>query len=410
MAAVSDPLGPSWKFRLSLIRVFWVIPVTLPAVLLLLVADSWLGRMAAVFTLCAAFLPLLAALAWSSRKRTWLVVTIASAAVMLGLAGVLLAKAPVGRSTPPSRVSHQYAAAGAHFPRYAPGNLLPEVDQLMAAFTLMTVADPLLTATQAAELKRLTKSLYRELEADPEFHALGSAMQLTYSDILHVPSASGHSYVYVPSHADRSKPRPVMVFFHGSGGNLKAYLWILSKLADELDWILVAPSNGTGNWQEAQSLACLDFALQAAQNVAAVDRRHVHLMGLSNGGLAVSQLAGWRGGEVESLVFLSPVFDDSALRSVSFTRQCTGRPVLVVTGENDDRVPLDYVEGRASAMTRQGARVRLQPVPGANHFLMFSHRQILIHTLAAWFSHPGAAESESPTPPDRASPSLEISH
>jgi pimeloyl-ACP methyl ester carboxylesterase len=201
----------------------------------------------------------------------------------------------------------------------------------------------------------------------------------------------GRSYVYVPSQVNRSQPTPVLVFFHGSGGLFKAYIWILSHVADRLGFVVVAPSYGLGNWQAGASKASLDAALAAASRVATIDRSRIHLAGLSNGGLAVSQLAGLEGSQFRSMIFLSPVFDAGEIRGPSFAAQCRDLPVLVLTGGLDDRVPLRWVEANVEDMAQAGARVHLESIPDADHFLFFSHRKQVVDVMESWLrAHRGA--------------------
>ena len=355
------------------------------SLLLLGVADTGRGRIFALAALVAAVLPLVGSIAFAVRTRHWLVCFTGGAALWLIAVGLVLNGAPKGGNSDQARLSHQYFPDHRSFPRYSLGNLLPESDQLRLGFTLMAFIDPILTRGSAAELKRLTATVYRELEDDADFHAVGSNMGAVYTELFGL-SAAGHSYVYVPAGVDRTRPRPVLVFFHGSGGNFKGYLWVLSKLADRLGFILAAPSNGPGNWRETQSVEGLREALDAVSRVAVADRSHVHVMGLSNGGLAISQLAALQGSQFESMIFLSPVFDTPALRSASFATQCRDQRVLVLTGARDDRVPLDYVEANAAFMTRTGVRVQMQTVESADHFLIFSHREQLVRTLAEWLA------------------------
>jgi len=314
---------------------------------------------------------------------------------------------PTGQTKPEARVRHMFAAKEHSFSRYSLGNLLPEGDQLLLGFTLMPMIDPLLTMNQGEELKGLTAKLYRELEGDADFRALGSMMSEPYGELFGLPwptgntkpefrtsgstgghedghSGRGHVYVYAPVSPSNSQPKPVLVFFHGSGGNFKAYLWILSKLADRLGFVLVAPSNGLGNWTTQSSAQGLADALAAASHVATVDQEQVRIMGLSNGGLAVSQLAAIQGSRFASVTLLSPVFATSEIRSGSFADQNKGRRVLVVTGGRDDRVPLDYVQQNVALMKRAGAQVTLHSFDDADHFLMFSHRDRLLPILETW--------------------------
>ena len=55
-----------------------------------------------------------------------------------------------------------------------------------------------------------------------------------------------------------------------------------------------------------------------------------------------------------------------------------------MTGERDDRVPLDYVGDNIAEMARAGVAACLQTVSNADHFLIFSHRALVVDSLSAW--------------------------
>ena len=114
-------------------------------------------------------------------------------------------------------------------------------------------------------------------------------------------------------------------------------------------------------------------------------------MGLSNGGLGVSQAGSSQGNRFRSLIFLSPVFDGPAVRSPEFVQGWKGRPVLVISGVADERVPFDYVSETVSTMTREGVLVTLKPIDGADHFMLFSHREAVIGAITAWLRGQQAA-------------------
>lgn len=368
----------------QLVSAVWAVAIVPLSLLLLAVARTWDGRLFAVTALSTGLLPFFGAVAWATKKKRWQRWTAILAASWLVGVSLVLSRAPTGAGSAQSRIVHAYADGHLRFQRYALGNLLPEVDQLMMGFTIMPAFDSLLTNDQAANLKRLTAAVYAELDGDPDFHSLGSVMPEAYAEILGLPFDRGHCYVYVPPQVDRSLASPVLVFFHGSGGCFKAYLWILSKIADRSGCIVVAPSHGIGNWQASESEASLQAALASASRIAAIDSTRVHVAGLSNGGLAVSQLAAAEGSRFRSLVFLSPVFDVAQIGASSFGQQCRDRPVFVLTGEIDDRVPLSYVEENVTAMNRVGVRPRLQAVSKADHFLVFSHQALVVDALVSW--------------------------
>ncbi|MBK8476583.1 MAG: prolyl oligopeptidase family serine peptidase [Opitutaceae bacterium] len=356
--------------------------------LLVMVAVTSAGRLAACAVLAAGAAPVLLTQAWVERGRRWLQGGVVCVVVSLGLTGELVRRAPRGDEGPGAKLSSAHLGS-VHFRRYSPGNLVPEVDQLLACFTVMALVDPLFTWRQSVELKEWTAQLYAELDQDPEFARPGSAMPLVYDELLGWSPSIGHCFVYVPPGVDRAKPAPLLVFFHGSGGNFKGYLRVLAGVADRLGIVVAAPSYGMGNWQLPETEEAFETALRAAGRVASIAPDSIHAAGLSNGGLGVSQLASVRGAALRSLVLISPVLDLERLRSPDFGRQCGDRPVLVMTGQEDDRIPLAYVERGVAELAAAGAIPTLVVVPGANHFLLFSHRERAVATLVDWFARYG---------------------
>jgi predicted esterase len=339
-----------------------------------------------MFAIGALLLGAAPALAWlrpgMHRLRTagavafalWLLIT-------LGLIFV----SPNGSPPKNARVQNRYSDGGWHYQRFALGALLPEIDQFLLGFKLVPMADPLFTRKQARSVSGLTRKIYAELEADEDFRALGSVMPEAYHEIWGQPFDHGHYFLYVPPHLDRKAPAPALVFLHGSGGNFKAYTWLLSKVADERGMVLIAPTFGMGNWDPQRSAPVVMAALNDAARAVPIDLSHVHLAGLSNGGLGVSYVAASEAGRrFHSLIFLSPVCDEAALGSQAFSIQGRDKPVLIITGQDDDRVPLPFVVTCAGIMKSAGARVEMSAYAGADHFLVFSHRERFLEQMSDW--------------------------
>jgi pimeloyl-ACP methyl ester carboxylesterase len=314
------------------------------------------------------------------RRAAW----VPFAGWLLITAGLALT-APNGRTRDGARVQNRYSDGGWHYQRFALGALLPEIDQLRLGFTLMPAADPLFSMQQSREIRDLTRTIYKDLEADADFHALGSVMPDVYDDLWFRHSNRGHYFLYVPPNLDRTTPAPVLIFLHGFGGNFKAYTWLLSRVADERGMVIIAPSFGTGSWDAEHGVHTVLAALNDAAKAVQLDMDQVHLAGLSNGGLGVSYLAASDAGKLfRSLIFLSPVFDEAALGSRNFWLHWRDKPVLIVTGEKDNRVPLPYVLTCAKIMRSTGAKVDMTTYSDADHLLIFSHRDEFLEQLSAW--------------------------
>lgn len=352
------------------------------ALLLLVEAVTTRGRIFAIASLAAALLPLAITLAVEHRSSRWSLASVALAAGLVVPVIGLCITAPNGNTPGAARAFHAWPDGQDRFARHALGNLLPEVDELMLGFTLVPAIDPLLSQPEAGRLKQCTAATYAELDANEGFRALGSVLPLAYAELCGTSPgpAADHVFVYLPATLDRLRPAPVLVFFHGSGGNLKGYWWVLAQVAESMGAVLVAPSFGLGNWRLPQSAERFDNSVRIAQRFARVDAQDIHVAGLSNGGLAVSQVLATRAERLRSVIFISPVFDVSVLRG---TKIPAGLPVLAFSGVFDNRVPIDYVRENAARLRAHGAAVTLSEFD-ADHFLIFSHRTRLVPDLGKW--------------------------
>ncbi len=317
----------------------------------------------------------------------WLLITL----------GLVIAS-PNGRPREGARVQNRYSEGGWNYQRFALGALLPEIDQFQLIFRLLPVADSLFTIKQAHVLTGLTRAIYAKMEADADFHALGSVMPDVYDQVWGRHFDRGHYFLYIPPHLDRTTPAPALIFLHGAGGNFKAYTWLLSRVADERGMVLIVPSFGMGSWNAEHGVPAVLAALNDAAKVIPMDMGQVHLAGLSNGGLGVSHVAASGAGRLfRSLIFLSPVFDEEDLGSKNFWIQGRDKPVLIVTGEDDDRVPLQYVLSCAAILRTSGARVDMSAYAGADHLLIFSHSDEFLEQLSAWLKlHSGPIATGGP--------------
>jgi len=255
----------------------------------------------------------------------------------------------------------------------------------MLGFKLVTAVDSLFTEKQARSLSVLTRSIYAELESDADFHALGSVMPDAYDELWARKFDRGHYFLYVPPRLDRKIPAPALIFLHGSGGNFKAYTWLLSHVADKCGMVLICPSYGMGSWESPGGIQAVTAALDDAGKSVPLDMNQIHLAGLSNGGLGVSRVAvSELGKRFRSLIFLSAVCDETAIATNAFADQWRDKPVLIITGESDDRVPLSYVNSYASSMRNSGAGIEMSTYDSADHFLFFSHRDRCLEQLSGW--------------------------
>jgi predicted esterase len=352
---------------------------------LLLFAITWRGRGLAVAGLALAVLPapILMGSIQQDARAFWRWFSLVSAVTLISGSGLVILTTPDGgRGWPDSPVSHRFTQA-TRFPRFALTNIIPEAEQVNLGFLVSPYLDPIITSEQAGRVSDFTLDLYREMEHDPYFQRLGSAMGWAYAELGGRPFDVGHYYLYVPDNRDDG-PLPAIVFLHGSGGNFKSYTWAWAKFAEKYGFVIIAPSFGFGNWSRSGGLAAASRALEDAATVIELDPNRIYLAGLSNGGLGVSGLAAVLPEQFQGVIFISPVMDPEIIGSAEFLDAWQQRPILVITGDADRRIPIGYVDNRVAELRAGGVEVTYIPYPDEDHFLFYSQLTSVLDDIANW--------------------------
>lgn len=316
-----------------------------------------------------------------STRQVWL----GKGLLGLGLAmgAWLVMQAPDAHTPESARMHSRYSDGGWHHARYGFGNVLPEIDQIHLGYAAAMAIDPLFTRAQKRELAALTDSIYAEMSRDAEFAACGSALGAIYDEVTFAEFRHGHYFHYIPPQFDRSQPAPALVFLHGSGGNFKAYIWLLSKVADQTGCTVIAPTFGLGNWEKRGAYDAITAAIRDAGKHAAIDPERIHLMGLSNGGKGVCLAESARGPRFASLILLSAVLHDR-IQPASLAKRLPNRPVLILSGQNDDRVPWSYVDDYAVQFEKAGMKITKRAFDGEDHFLFFRRQTEILDEVRRW--------------------------
>ncbi len=353
----------------------------------MVVAYTWVGRGLALAAVLAVMLPvaLAAGWLWPGRPAAWRWVSLTLSVALVGLLAAILQAAPDGLPAPGSPVSQRFTGS-AGFQRYALANIVPEIEQINLGFWVMPYLDDLFTVQQARRDAPFTLALYQDMENDPNFHQLGSAMGWSYAEIMGQTFEVGHYYLYVPRQRPAG-PLPVLVFLHGSFGNFKTYTWVWAKLAEERGFVIIVPSYGFGNWWRPDSDQIVPRVLADAARVVEIDRSRIYLAGLSNGGFGVVRQGLASPGQFRGLIFISPVMEAELVDSPPFLKAWRDRPVLVMAGEADERIPLQYVTQRVSALKTGGVNVTYVTYPAEDHFLFFSQSTRVLNDISTWLSH-----------------------
>jgi dipeptidyl aminopeptidase/acylaminoacyl peptidase len=74
----------------------------------------------------------------------------------------------------------------------------------------------------------------------------------------------------------------------------------------------------------------------------------------------------------------------NVIDSPAFQSAWRGRPVLVISGEDDRNIPINYVLRRVEQLKAGGVQVALISYPGEDHFLFFTQRRDVSSNIVQW--------------------------
>ena len=322
---------------------------------LLAVAGGITSRLVAL----AVLIPLTIVAWWAvSKRHGWRLppraVVIPAILVAVGLYTIACLRSPSGRGSGEGRLMSVYRGV-TRFSRCAPAWVVDEGDQIRLGALLLPWIDPFMSRAQARNFGATFNAVYAELEQCPDFVQIGSSMAEAYMDLLPGFRSVGHAYVYHPAKL-AGRHRPVLVFLHGWLGNMKAYVWTWKRLADEHGFVVICPSFRNGRWDGNDGEETLRWLDGLIRSDPMCDPARVIVVGLSNGGTGVTRWAITNPHTFEGLVYVSPVME--GCDTPEFMSAIDGRPVLVVHGKEDNRIPVSYVDKAVSRMKGGGVDVR----------------------------------------------------
>jgi predicted esterase len=312
--------------------------------------------------------------AWFKTVRRRFLAVLLPLAILPYIAAMIFS--PNG-GAPDARARNCFLRRQSRFHRFSPWNVVPEIDQLKVGLSLAAVGTPEVDSTEARRIWSLLAPIYADMDKDADFRELGSAMGLAYRDVCHAGFRSGHYYVFLPNEP-RGRRMPCLIFLHGMGGNAKATLWVLAKLATGTGCAVVAPTFGFGYWDRPDAA---EFVVDVADEALAtlpLDPDAIFLMGYSNGGMGVTRAAVKEPRLFKGLIYLSPVTEDELFSKPEFLSRRGDRRILFLQGGCDKRIPRDVVDGTVAHLKQLGCDVRLRVFEEKDHYLFFSQQEAVL--------------------------------
>jgi len=256
------------------------IPVFVMAGLLLIHGETCQGRLFAIAVIVPLPVPVLMWFItyYIKRKQVYLISATTLIILSILLLGINYAITPDGLPLPNSPVRSCFTGASS-YQRTSMANMVPEMDQLILATYVIPSMDVLMDKPHTSELRNQIRAVYGEMRRNPEFESLNSVLGQTYRQLFLGKPTVWHFYEYIP--ANKQGCLPVVIFLHGSFGNLKGYLWVWKRIADEYGFTIVAPTFGMGNWESPGGDKVIEEALRYCTSHPRMDSSRVYLAGLS---------------------------------------------------------------------------------------------------------------------------------
>lgn len=188
----------------------------------------------------------------------------------------------------------------------------------------------------------------------------------------------GHVWLAVP---EGPGPFPLLVFLHGNGGPFHWYPETLARAAVARGFAIAMPTWGFGVWGTPAARQRVTDTVEAVARLHPIDRDRLYLGGLSAGGFgAVDAFA--RDPSFRACAAVSGAPDTAPPGDPPFG----GRPLLLIHGANDRRVPVAWSRALAGSVRARGGHVEHDEVTDGDHFLVLTHERQVAQRLFGWLS------------------------
>jgi len=169
--------------------------------------------------------------------------------------------------------------------------------------------------------------------------------------------------VFAPRTGDLDKPLPLVVLFHGMGGDENMFFdgygaGRIKDLAEDRRFVCVAPRGGFA----PMTPEAFDALVRAMLFDYAVDTKRIYVLGHSMGAGTAFELAVSRSDRIAAAACIAGGASNATPKSLA--------PLLVVAGELDSLVAAKPLVARAERLAQSGFTVEARTVPNQGHTLV----------------------------------------
>ena len=225
---------------------------------------------------------------------------------------------------------------------------------------------------EAKRLQELFSNYYSRLRQSDPFGAAPSTLQYCFSD--RKPS-EGLATAYFPNNV--TTDTKTIVFLHGYGGSLLAYLHFLTSAFP--DHVIICPAYGISCANIPASY--VTEALKAVSSRLKVETGKPLLVGLSAGGFGACRLFVQKPELFRGLVCLAAYPPSDTLQRFN-----TGMDVRFVCGALESYVANGSLRRQMDALKPKVKSLDWRILDGADHYFLLSHEDLTRKTLLEWES------------------------
>ena len=221
------------------------------------------------------------------------------------------------------------------------------------------------TAQFVLDLHALAESIADDIEAVEAGENPFKGRTGDYWRVLNIGDKDVPFRVYMPASAAEESAVPVVVAFHGAGGDENMFMsaygaGIIKRLADEHGFLLASPL--TYEFGGSDGPERFDQLVDALALTYPIDRHRIYVIGHSMGGGAITNLAKARPEAITAAVALAGFRGYEGAESVP--------PTYVIAAEHDPLVPPARIEPLAKQAEEAGLPVEYELLKGYGHTLV----------------------------------------